>query len=402
MAKEGGKMNLQFRRAIRCAMGTTILCLLVTTASYSQSVISGGGQKPQMSQDVFKNIQVLRGIPVDEFMGTMGFFAASLNMNCTDCHVTESAGDWSRYADDTPLKNTARRMVLMENLINRSDFGAMRKVTCFTCHRGYQIPEVVPSLDEQYGPPPTADPDRVEMLPKAAAAPDAATQILDKFIQAVGGAQQLAKLNSFTAKGTYSGFDTDFKKVPAEVFGKAPNQRGTVNHLLGGDNSAAYDGHEGWVAAADKPLSPIVLSGGDLDGARMDADIAFPTLLKQDLSNLHVGFPPVTLNAHTVQVVEGTAPGGTRVKLYFDKTTGLLVRQTRLLETVVGVTPLHIDYSDYRLVPGSGVKMPFKIAATWVDGQSTTELTSVTPNVAVAAEKFVKPATVTSRVTATK
>ena len=76
-----------------------------------------------MSEDAFKNIQVLRGIPVNEFMGTMGFFAASLSMNCTDCHVTESAGNWDRYADDTPLKQTARRMVLMENLINRADFG---------------------------------------------------------------------------------------------------------------------------------------------------------------------------------------------------------------------------------------------------------------------------------------
>ena len=84
-----------------------------------------------MSEDAFKNIQVLRGIPVNEFMGTMGFFSASLSMNCIDCHVTESAGNWDRYADDTPLKQTARRMVLMENLINRADFGAMRKVTCY-------------------------------------------------------------------------------------------------------------------------------------------------------------------------------------------------------------------------------------------------------------------------------
>jgi outer membrane lipoprotein-sorting protein len=345
---------------------------------------------------------VLRGIPVDEFMGTMGFFAASLNMNCTDCHVTESAGDWSRYADDTPLKQTARRMVLMENLINRSDFGAMRKVTCYTCHRGYQIPETVPSLAEQYGPPPTPDPDRIELLPKAIASPEAATQILDKYIQAIGGASQLAKLNSFTAKGTYSGFDTDFKKVPADIYGKAPNMRSTVNHLPGGDNTAAYDGHEGWVAASDKPISPIVLSGGDLDGSRMDADVAFPTNLKQDLRDLHGGFPPVTINGKAVQVIEGTAAGGTQVKLYFDKTTGLLVRQTRLLETVIGLTPLHIDYSDYRLVPGSGLKMPFKTEVTWVDGQSTTELTSVTPNSTVAAEKFAKPTTVTSRVTGGK
>ncbi len=68
----------------------------------------------------------------------------------------------------------------------------------------------------------------------------AAEQILDKYVQAVGGAPQLAKLTSFTAKGTYSGFDTDDQKVPTEIFAKAPNQRTVVNHLKGGDNTTTY------------------------------------------------------------------------------------------------------------------------------------------------------------------
>ncbi len=388
-------MKFQSRRAIRCAMGTMILCLLASPWARSQSAKAGTDQKPQMSEEAFKNIQVLRGIPVNEFMGTMGFFAASLGMNCTDCHVNESAGDWNRYADDTPLKQTARRMVLMENLINRSDFGATRMVTCYTCHRGVQRPEVTPSLAEQYGAPPPDDPDRVEVLPNTPDDPAAAEKILDKFIQAVGGAQQLAKLSSFAAKGTYSGFDTNFQKVPTEILAKAPNQRTMSNHLPGGDDTTTYDGREAWIAAADRPVPLIMLTGGDLDGAKLDGDLSFPALLKQDLSKWHVGFPPVTIDNHAVQVVEGTAPGGTRVKLYFDKESGLLLRQTRFIDTVVGLIPLHVDYSDYRAV--SGVKMPFKWTVTWVDGQSTTELTDVQPNAAVAAAKFVKPAAAVSR-----
>jgi outer membrane lipoprotein-sorting protein len=394
-AKEGGKMKFQSTRAIHCAMGTMVLCLLGTTWAHGQTAKAGTDQKPQMSEEVFKNIQVLRGIPVNEFMGTMGFFSASLSMNCTDCHVEESAGSWARYADDTPLKQTARRMVLMENLINRSDFGGTRMVTCYTCHRGIQHPEVTPSLDEQYGAPPPADPDRVEVLPNTPDSSAAAEQILDKFIQAIGGAQQLAKLSSFAAKGTYAGFDTDFQKVPAEIFAKAPNQRTVTNHLHGGDNTTTYDGREAWIAAADRPVSPILLTGGDLDGARLDADLSFPTLLKQDLSKWHAGFPPVTIGDRAVLVVEGTAAGGTRVKLFFDKESGLLVRQTRFIDTAVGLTPLHVDYSDYRAV--ASVKMPFKWTATWVDGQSTTELTDVQPNAAVPAAKFVKPAAAMSQ-----
>ncbi len=44
-------------------------------------------QRPQVAEDVFKNVQVLKGIPVDEFMDTMGMFAASLSLNCVDCHT---------------------------------------------------------------------------------------------------------------------------------------------------------------------------------------------------------------------------------------------------------------------------------------------------------------------------
>jgi photosynthetic reaction center cytochrome c subunit len=393
-------MKLQSRRAIRCATGTVILCLLGTPWARSQSAKAGADQKPQMSEDAFKNIQVLRGIPVNEFMGTMGFFAASLGMNCTDCHVNESAGSWDRYADDTPLKQTARRMVLMENLINRSDFGAIRMVTCYTCHRGVQHPEVTPSLLEQYGPPPPADPDRVEMLPNAPDTPGAAEQVLDKYIQAIGGAQQLAKLTSFSAKGTYAGFDTDFQKVPSEISAKAPNQRTMTNHLPGGDNTTTFDGSEAWIAAADRPLPFILLTSGDLDGAKLDADLSFPATLKQALSKWHAGFPPVTIDGRAVQVVEGSAAGGTLVKLFFDKQSGLLVRQTRFIDTTVGLIPLHVDYSDYRAV--GGVKMPFKWTTTWVDGQSTTELTNVQPNAPVAAAKFAKPAAAAARGSASK
>jgi photosynthetic reaction center cytochrome c subunit len=393
-------MKFQRGRAIRCAMATMIVCLLGTTGARSQSAKAGADQKPQMSEEAFKNIQVLRGIPVNEFMGTMGFFAASLGMNCTDCHVTESAGDWGRYADDTPLKQTARRMVLMENLINRSDFGAVRMVTCYTCHRGVQHPEVTPSLMEQYGAPPPSDPDRVEVLPNSPDSPAAAEKILDKFIQAIGGAQQLGKLTSFTAKGTYAGFDTDFQKVPTEISAKAPNQRTTTSHLHGGDNTTTYDGHEAWIASADRPQPFILLSGGDLDGAKLDADLSFPATLKQNLSKWHVGFPPVTIDGHAVQVVEGTAAGGTTVKLFFDKQTGLLVRQARFIDTMIGLIPMDIDYSDYRLV--AGIKMPFKWKSTWVDGQSTTELTAVQPNVPVSAEKFAKTPAAPARGSASK
>jgi len=85
-------------------------------------------------------------------------------------------------------------------------------------------------------------------------------------------------------------------------------------------------------------------------------------------------------------------PDRTPVKLYFDRASGLLVRQTRYAPTAVGTVPLHVVYSDYRAVPGMDVKMPFTWQVTWVDGQYTINVESVQPNATIDAARFAKPA----------
>lgn len=368
--------------------GPYVVATLIACGMGSASA-RGQAEKPQMAEDAFKNIQVLRGISVDQFLGTMGFFAASLSLNCTDCHTAESGGSWARYADDTPLKNTARRMVVMMNAINKADFGGERKVTCYTCHRGSQRPEISPSLAEQYGSPAPEDPDKVEILNPNEPNQPSADQTLDKYLQALGGAQQVAKLTSFVAKGTYTGFDTDFAKVPVDIYAK-PGLRAQVVHTLAGDNTTVYDGKDAWVAAVDKPVPLMPLTGGDLEGARTDAELAFPAHIKEDFKDWRTGFPPVEINDKPMVVIQGTTPGGTAVKLYFDKATGLLVRQTRYNNTLVGLIPTHVEYSDYRVV--NGMKIPFKWITTWTDGQSTTELSSLQANAPIDANRFTKPA----------
>jgi hypothetical protein len=342
-----------------------------------------------MAEDVFKNIQILKGISVDEFMATMGFFSASLGLNCTDCHISESSGDWTRYADDTALKRMARGMILMVNNLNKGNFGGRRAVTCYSCHRGATHPKVIPSLVDQYGAPPPDDPNETEILAQATAAPST-DQIFDRYIQALGGRERLAALTSFAAKGTYEGFDTDLEKVPVEVFAKAPGRRTAIVHMLLGNSTRTYDGHAGWIAAADKPVPLLTMAGKDLDGMKLDADLSFPAGIKQALGRLRTGFPKTAIGGREVQIIQGTGAGGSRVKLFFDKESGLLVRVVRYTETAVGVVPTQTDYSDYREV--AGVKMPFRWTVTWTDGRSTTELSAVQPNVLIDAAKFAKPA----------
>lgn len=389
-------MNMRFGSRIVVSGVTILTPLLGIVLATAQSAGQGNNQapveqKPLMAEQVFKNVQVLRGIPVKQFMGTMGFFAASLSLTCTDCHGEESASDWAGYATETPLKQRARQMVVMESAINKANFAGASRVTCYTCHRGNQQPQVIPSFAVQYGTPPPDDPDLVEIGVAGSKSPSA-DQILDKYIQALGGAQQLAKVNSYTAKGTYVGFDTDFFKVPVEIFAKGPNQRTTVVHLPDGDSTTAYDGNNAWFSApaVHTPVPVLPLTGGDLEGASVDAALSFPGQLKLALRNWRVGFPDTMIDDKPVYVVQGSTAGGSRVKFYFDKDSGLLVREVRYSSTPVGINPIRIEYSDYR--PVAGIKMPFKYTITWTDGQSTTELTDVQPNTPVAASKFTKPA----------
>jgi hypothetical protein len=342
-----------------------------------------------MAEDVFKNVQVLKGIPVNQFMETMGFFSAALGYNCTNCHGSDVLGNWAKYADDIPVKLTARRMVQVVNTINKTLFGGREAVTCYTCHRGSPTPKIVPSLLEQYSEPPPDDPNEVEISSRVSPVPSA-DDILNRYIQAIGGAQRLAALTSYTGTGRYEGFDSYHGKVAVDVYAKSTGERTVIAHTQNGDSVTAYDGHNAWIMGPDKPVSVLQLEpGGDLDGVKLDSTLAFPGGLKQALTNWRTGFPTTSIDDRPVQVVQALA-GGSRVKLFFDKETGLLTRVVRYSKTIIGPVPVEIDYSDYREV--AGVKIPFQWRMTWTDGQSTFSLDDVKPNVAIDPAKFAKPA----------
>src|SRR5437870_1197130 len=92
--------------------------------------------KPKTAGETFKNVttSTLKGLAVDDFMATMGVMAAALGYDCENCH--QHAGfDNVNWADDTlPTKVTARKMIEMVAVINRTNFGGAQFVTCWTCH----------------------------------------------------------------------------------------------------------------------------------------------------------------------------------------------------------------------------------------------------------------------------
>ena len=368
------------------AIWATAASLAAQGAALAQASAAAG--RPPMAGDVFKNVQILQDIPVDQFMGTMGFFSASLGLNCTDCHVDESGGDWAKYADDNARKRMTRRMLQMVSGINQANFGGRQVVTCFTCHRGNKAPTVMPSLDLLYSSPPAEEPG--DPILRTATGLPAPEQVLDKYLRAVGLPARVAALTSLVLKGTYLGFD-DADKMPVDVTATAQGQRVTVAHLLTGDSTTVLDGTNGWTAApaTDKPISLLVLTGEELDGQKLESQAFFPARIKQALTNWRTGFP-TQIGDRDVEVVQGTMTGGGTATLCFDSETGLLSRLVRYGDSPVGRIVTRVDYSDYRDV--AGVKIPFKWTVTWLDGRSRYEMSEARPNVAVDAKMFTRPA----------
>ena len=341
----------------------------------------------RLAEQVFKNVQSLKGIPADEFMSTMGFFSASLGISCGDCHTADSGGDWAKYADDNDRKRRARGMIAMVNTMNKNFFAGRRVLTCYTCHRGSTTPETTPDLTQFYATLRYREPDRmVNPFPGGLEA----EQVLDKYLQAIGGAQKAASLTSFAAKGTFQTYGIP-TKYAMDLFAKAPAQRTMIVHnLAGGELIDTCDGHEAWIVQPPQ-LAPVPLlerTGGEIDGARLTAALSFPGQIKKLLTQWRVG-PPAVVDDRDLTMLQGTINGKFPVNLYFDDESGLLSRTVTYADSPVGLAPMQVDYADYREL--AGVKIAYKMIVTWLDGRSTIQLTEVHANVPVDASKFTRP-----------
>src|SRR5258706_4541321 len=96
---------------------------------------------PKTTDQTFKNIQTLKGIPADQLIPTMQFISASLGVECEYCHV-EGAFE----KDDKKPKQTARKMMEMMFAVNKDSFQDRRAVTCYSCHRGTTRPLAIPLI----------------------------------------------------------------------------------------------------------------------------------------------------------------------------------------------------------------------------------------------------------------
>ncbi|HKW33522.1 MAG TPA: c-type cytochrome [Candidatus Acidoferrum sp.] len=372
-------MNLFSSRGWLFVCGTSLLTVLGFALASAQSTppkpTSEAGAAPKLAEEEYKNIQALKGIPAEQVIPSMQFIATSLGVECEYCHVPHQMDK-----DDKKPKVTARKMINMMMAINRENFEGHRDVTCYSCHRGSANPVATPivSADEPKREPTEGKPGEA----KPAFPP--ADQLLDKYIGAIGGAEELQRVISRVQKGTLTAFGG--QHFPVDVYSKAPEKRLSVMHLANGDSVTAFDGKQGWLSV---PGRVHMMSAAENTAAQMDADLYLPLHLRTLYKAFRVDGGE-KIDGHETYFVMGRNPGQPPISLYFDKDSGLLLRLIRYAETPLGRNPTQIDYSDYR--DANGLKVPFRWTISRPGNQFTVQVEQLQQNVPVDDAKFVVPA----------
>jgi hypothetical protein len=315
----------------------------------------------------------------------MGLFSAALSYCCGDCHVGAGGSNPDWASDKNPRKVIARQMAKMVATINHDNFAGATKVTCWTCHRGSPGPAVTPPIDSIYGEP-LSYPSDVITQAKPGSGALTLDQIFDRYTKALGSESSLKAITSYSAKGTSHLFG-ETREDPFEIFAKAPNQLVTTVHQREGDLSRSFNGTSAWVMLPLTVVQEYQLNPSAREGAKLDAEMAFPWNMKSFFQTWRVGIPG-TLDGKAVNIIQGSAPG-ILATFYFDSQSGLLTRVIHYADSAVGRVPTQIDYSDYK--PVAGVMMPFKWTYSWVSGREEYTQTDVQPNVQIDNAKFGRP-----------
>ena len=375
-------------RNLKCGVGGVVFalaaCCLLGRAQQqtpAPAATGQGAQQEKLVDEARKNIQVLKGLPDSRLLPVMQLVASSLGVQCGFCHVREG-NEWQFDRDDKQEKKTARKMIQMVIDINKASFNGRTDVTCYSCHRGHEQPVAMIPLPVQPPRPeaPAAKPG--EAAPK----PPTPAEVVDKYLQAIGGKAAADKLTSRVMKGSYIAFG---RTMPLEVYQKgADKMLAIIENPQQGTTHQGLDGETGWIKtrAEQRDMNSVEL-------ARIKSVATFYDAIK-------VNQPPskiapagkAKIGDQEVIVLRMPLSPDRSQRMYFDTQTGLLLRVVVLTQTPIGRVPEQYDFEDYRDV--DGVKMPFTIQYATVDGRAaaTRKFTEIKHNVAIDDEKFKKPA----------
>jgi hypothetical protein len=340
-------------------------CLNIS--SLASRADSGAAAQEKPAEQVYKNIQALKGVPASQLQQVMALFTGSLGVKCNYCHTNPFE------KDDKPAKQTARRMIQMVFDLNRGNFGGRNAITCYTCHRGQPKPDTVLALGRNLF---LTQP----VVARSDTSMPTADQILERYVQALGGRELLEKFTTRVSRGSRIGADGVL--VPEEVYQKAPNKMLVITRYPEVALTVHLNGQRAWAGDKDKENE---ITGEELAELTREGTFYKEISLKELYSSMNaVG--KATIAEKEAYVIEASTRSGNPERLYFDTQSGLLIRRYRESKTVLGPFPLQIDFEDYQVV--DGIKLPLTIRWSMPGRVWGRRIAEVRHNVAIEDEKF--------------
>ena len=210
-------------------------------------------------------------------------------------------------------------------------------------------------------------------------------EILQKNIDAIGGRAAMTKITTVTARGTISVPDAGVDGT-IQLFQKAPDKALTIVDLGGMQQREGVDGVIGWSNDPQNGLREK--TGVELAVAKRGAVFARELRMKELYPKMVVKGRE-KLGTSEAYVVEATPTEGSPDTLYYDVTSGLVVRQLVTRQSAIGPLEVDIALEDYRAV--DGVKRPFRIRQVTTQFTAVVQLTEVTHNTPIDDSMFRKP-----------
>jgi len=338
-------------------------------SKYLFSATDTANDKP--AEEVYKNIQVLKGMPSSKLHTVMRFITNSLGVHCDFCHVKGDKGPWPMEKDDKKEKQTAREMITMMNNINRDNFDGRQEVSCATCHNGSPKPV-------SYAPLMT---EKNDIRVNKDSLPDVNT-IIDKYLNAVGGKTSFDKFKTRITKGETT--TSNGMKEQVQIQQTAPDKYVIQTSSEQGISLEGYNGTQGWVKF---PYYSGVLDEDDVMDVKKSGqfykEINITGYTKMKVSGMQ------KIVEHKAYELRGMDNLGNFVKVYFDTESGLLLKEIYYKPNPFGSIPVEISYDDYRDV--DGVKLPYTIITHTTSSLETLKVTEIKNNVSIDDENYNMP-----------
>ena len=158
-----------------------------------------------------------------------------------------------------------------------------------------------------------------------------AEEIIQKYVNAIGGAAAVSRVNTRQEKGT---IDISGRSLPIEILSRTGGKQLTVIHFPNGDNVTAYDGTSGWTSGPNRPVREI--PSIEVASAQAEVDFQLPLHLEQLFSEIKSAGPE-KIGDHETYVVAGINAGEVAAKFYFDEDSGYLLSILRYTRSPLGL-----------------------------------------------------------------